>query len=129
MNEGDVGAGRSLMQSHAQRVEHERCPHMRGELPADDPPAAGVDHETEEDQALPAAQVGEVGKPQLVGAGRAELPLNEIRRSLSARIGLGGSPRLATALGALQAVLAHQPRDTVATDRLAGSEQRLPHLP
>jgi hypothetical protein len=38
-------------------------------------------------------------------------------------------PRLAAALCALDAVLAHQSRDAVTADLLAGSKQRLPHPP
>ena len=37
-----------------------------GKLPAHDPPAVDVDHEAQEDRALPAAQVGEVRDPELV---------------------------------------------------------------
>ena len=49
-------------------VEDEVGAHVLGELPADDHPAVHVDHEREEDAALPAAQVGEVRHPQLVRA-------------------------------------------------------------
>jgi hypothetical protein len=45
VHEGDISAGRSLMQRHPQRVEHEVGAHVRRELPADDRPAIGVDHE------------------------------------------------------------------------------------
>jgi hypothetical protein len=58
-----------------------------------------------------------------------ELPLNEIRRAPSERIGVGGPPRLAARLGALNAVLVHQPCNPVATDELARSKQRLVILP
>ena len=81
LNERDVGAGLALVKRHAQRVQDERRSHMRGELPPDDPAAVGVDHEAEEDQALPAAQVGEVGEPFLIRAGGGEVALHEVRRS------------------------------------------------
>ena len=40
---------------------------MAGQLPADDHAAVGVEHEGEEDQAFPAAQVGQIGDPQPFG--------------------------------------------------------------
>jgi hypothetical protein len=51
-----------------------------GELPANDPAAVDVDHEREEHQALPAAQVGEVRDPQLIGPLGGELALHEMGR-------------------------------------------------
>ena len=50
---------------------------MAGELPADDPAREDVDHEREEDQALEAAQVGQVGNPEPVGAIGSEVTLDE----------------------------------------------------
>jgi hypothetical protein len=60
----DVGAGAAPVKRHSQRVEDEVGAHVRGELPADDHPAVGVEHEGEEDQALPATQV-ERKRPRL----------------------------------------------------------------
>ena len=70
MDQLDVGAGPALGERHPQRVEDEVGAHVVGELPADDPAAVDVDHEREEDDALPAAQVGEVDAPELVRARR-----------------------------------------------------------
>ena len=66
VNELDVGAWLASRQRHPQRVEHEIGAHVARELPADDPPAVDVDYEAEEHQALPAAQVAEVGHPESV---------------------------------------------------------------
>ena len=129
MNELDVGAGPALGECHPQRVEHEVGAHVLGELPADDPAAVDVDHEGEEDDALPAAQVGEIHAPELVGPGGHELALDEIGRPLSRLVGDGRAPWLAPAFGALNAVCAHQPLDLAAPDLLAGPPQRLPHPP
>src|SRR5271165_581749 len=117
------------MQSHPQRVEHERGAHVARELPADDPPAVGIDHEAEEHEALPAAQVGEVREPQLIRPGGLEVTLNQIRAAQSRRVGTCGAPRLSPSLCALQAVLAHQPLHAAAPDLLADPQQRLPHPP
>jgi hypothetical protein len=83
----DVGAGRPPRERHAQRVEVQIGAHVIGELPADDPAAEGVDDEAEEGQAFPAAQVGEVGDPQLIGPARGEVAIDEIGRAQRPRIG------------------------------------------
>jgi hypothetical protein len=67
VHELDIGAVSATGQRHPQRVGDEIGAHVAGELPADDPPAEGVDDEAEEHDALPAAQVGEVRQPQLSG--------------------------------------------------------------
>jgi len=66
VHERDVGAGAALAERHPQRVEDQRGAHVAGQLPAHHAPRAGVDHEREEDQALPAPEVGQVGDPQLI---------------------------------------------------------------
>ncbi len=66
------------------------------ELPADDLAAVGVDHEAEEHQALPAAQIGEVGEPHLIRPGRLELALHRSGLRIaegSARVVRHGLPR------------------------------------
>ena len=60
----------ALAERHPQRVEDEVGAHVAGELPADDLAAVGVEHEREEDEPFPAAQVGEVGDPEPVRARR-----------------------------------------------------------
>ncbi len=55
----------ALSQCHPQRVQDEIRAHVGGELPADDPAAEGVDNEREEDDPLPAAQIGQIGQPEL----------------------------------------------------------------
>ena len=81
VHEFDVRAAAPAGERHAERVEDEACAHVGGKLPADHAPAPDVEHETEEDDALPAAQVGEVRDPELVRAGRFEAPLDEVRRA------------------------------------------------
>src|SRR5712691_2270016 len=98
-------------------------------LPADDRTAVGVDHEREGDDALPAAQVGEVGEPELVGAAGCEVALDEIGRPIGIRVREGRPPRLPAPFRALDAVCAHQPLNSAAADLLAGAQERLPHPP
>jgi hypothetical protein len=78
MHERDGGTRRALAERHPQRVEHERGAHVRRQLPTDDAAAAGVDDEREEHQALPAAQVGQVGDPQPIGRLDGEMALDQI---------------------------------------------------
>lgn len=65
-NERDVCSGGPLMQSHPESVEDEIGAHVVRELPADDHAAVGVDHEADEHQPIPAAQVREVREPLLI---------------------------------------------------------------
>src|SRR6266545_5813595 len=114
---------------HLKRVLDELGAHVRRELPADDHPRAAVDDEAEEHDALPAADVGEVRAPLLIRPVGAEVALQQIRRAGRLSALDGGSPRLAAALGATDAVAAHQPLHVAAADVLARSQQRLPHPP
>jgi hypothetical protein len=103
VNQLDVGTGAAVRERHPQRVEHEVGAHVAGELPTHHPAAEGVDDEGEEHQALPAAQIGEVGHPQLVGPAGGEVALDQVWPALGVRVRAGGAPRLAAALGALDA--------------------------
>jgi hypothetical protein len=129
VDELDVGPGLAAGQGHAQRVEHEVGAHVCGELPAHDAAAVGVDDEAEEHQALPAAQVGEVRQPQLIGSAGAEVAVDQIGRAHRGGVGHRGPPGLAAPLGALDRGLAHQALDAVAPDLVAGPPQRLPRAP
>jgi hypothetical protein len=93
--------------------------HVPGELPADDPARVDVQHEAEEHNTLPAADVREVRDPCAVRSERAEVAVDEIRRRHRVAAGDRCSPRLAAALGATDAVGRHQPLDTAAPDVLA----------
>ena len=73
MHKLDIGARAAEVERHPQCVKDEGGAHVAGELPADDHPAVDVDHEREEDAALPAAQVGEVRTPELIRAVRCEV--------------------------------------------------------
>jgi len=94
VDELDVGARLAAAERHREGIEDEVGAHAGGELPADDHSAVGVEHEGEEDDAFPAAQVGDVGDPQLVRAAGAEVALDEIGPRLRLRVGFGGRPRL-----------------------------------
>jgi hypothetical protein len=126
-DELDIGTGAALVNRDPQGVQDKLGAHVDGELPADDPARVGVQDEREEHHALPAAQVGQIAHPEPIRATRGEVALDQIRAALSERIGRGRAPRLAAALGALDAVGAHQPLHAAATNPLAGAPQRLPH--
>jgi hypothetical protein len=129
MDQLDVGARLASRERHPQRVKDEIGAHVGRELPADDAAAVDVDHEREEDQALPAAQVGEVRDPQRIRPVGGELALHEIGPTDRSGVGDRGAPGLAAPLGALDAGRAHQPLDAVATDLDAFPAQRLPRPP
>ncbi len=129
MDQLDVRPRPALGERHPECVEDEVGAHVVGELPADDSAAVDVDHEREEDDALPAAQVGEIDAPELVRAGCLELALDEISRPRRRPVRGRRTPRLAAPFGALNAVCAHQPLDLAAPDLLAGAPERLPHPP
>jgi hypothetical protein len=115
-----VGARVTGRERHPQRVQDQVGAHVVGELPAHDHPAVGIDHEAEEHDARPAAQIREVRQPQLVRCRRGEVTLNEIRATVSRRVGVCRAPRLATTLRADDPVLAHQPLHTAARHTLPG---------
>ena len=122
-----VSARAAPGERHAQCVEHQRGAHVGGKLPAHHAPAEDVDHEAQEDDALPAAQLGEVRDPELIRPGRSETPFDEIRQPPQ-KLGLGCLPALATALGAAHPGLAHDAGDVVTADLDSGAAQRFPGL-
>ena len=129
MDELDVRAGLSASQGHPERVEDEVGTHVVRELPADDHPAVDVDHEREEDRAFPAAEVGEIDAPELVGPGRLEVALDEVRRPARVTVWDGRPPRFPASFRALDLVSAHQPLHPAAADLLTRPSERLPHPP
>jgi len=127
VHELDVGAWVASGERHPQRVQDQVGAHVAGELPAHDHPAVGVNHEREEHDTFPAAQIGEVRQPQTVWPVRREVAVDEVRVALGLRVRRRGPPRLAAPFRALDGVAAHQPLDSAATDLLAGPHKRLPH--
>ena len=112
------------MQRHLERVDDELGAHVIGHRPADDPARVGVLDGGEVDPALPGAQVGDVGHPQHVGLGRAEVALDEVVGDADA----ADADRRAAALGAHQARDAggaHEALDALARDHDAVCEPQL----
>jgi hypothetical protein len=64
---------------HANRVQDELGAQVVGHRPAHDLAAEGVDHDGEVDEALPGAQIADVGDPQLIGDGSGEVAFDPIR--------------------------------------------------
>src|SRR5581483_1086733 len=99
-----------------------------GGLPPDDPVGEGVAYRGQPQHAVAAGDAGGVGYPQPVGALRREVSVDQVRRRLRFRILLGGRAAPAAAQErALQAMLAHQPLDTLTGDVDAASAQNLVH--
>jgi hypothetical protein len=78
VNEPDLLHALPCRERHPQRVEDERCAHVRRELPAHDLAAEDIDHEAEEHDAIPAAQIREVRDPQLVRPRGREVAVDEV---------------------------------------------------
>src|SRR5436309_6225197 len=114
MNETALGP--ASLQCLLEGVDDELSAEMILERPADNATAVAVDHDREVEPALPAAQVGDVGDPELVRSRRLEVALNEIIRDAHAR----NADRRAAASPldcAADPCLAHQPLDALASDR------------
>ncbi len=75
---------------HLQGVEDEVGAEVVGDLPADDGSAVDVEDEGDVHPSLPGRGVGDVGQPQLVGPGRHEAAIDQIRRAKRAVVGRGG---------------------------------------
>jgi len=93
MDERDVGAGPAVAERHLERVEDQRGAHVGRQLPAHHLAAVGVEHEAEEHQPLPAAQVGQVGDPQLVRPADREVALHQVGPAVGQRVVRHGLPR------------------------------------
>lgn len=74
----ETRVGLAAGQCHLQRVNDEIGAHVLGHRPADYPPREGVLDGGEIDPALPAPQVGDVGDPEHVGGGRAEVAAHQV---------------------------------------------------
>src|SRR5262249_45754889 len=95
----------------------------------DDHAAVAVEDEGEVDEALPGADVGDVGDPLLVRAGRCEVTLQQVAGLLGGRLAGDRRPLLRAAQLADQPVLAHHPGDLVAPGVNAPPAQLVPGLP
>jgi hypothetical protein len=103
---------------------HEReVPVDRGAgCPAHDTPGEQIEHDGEVQPALPGPEVGDVRHPDLVGRGRAEVPLQHVRSDGKRVVRVGGLAEAAPR-SARQAGFFHQPCDPFASDLLAGGAQ------
>jgi hypothetical protein len=69
-----------MLDGHGQAVEHEPGAQMIRHGPSDHPPAIGIDHDRQVEEALPGGQVGDVSDPEPVGRGGGEGALDEVIR-------------------------------------------------
>jgi hypothetical protein len=113
---------------HLERVEDELGAHVRCELPADDLAAVAVEDEGEVAEAVPAADVGQVGHPLLVRPARREVALQEVAGTLGRGFFRDRRPLLLPAQLADEPVLAHHPCDPIAADLELTPAQLLPGL-
>jgi len=90
--------------------------------------AVAVEDEGEVDEAVPSANVGQIGHPLLVRARRREVALQKIARMLSRGLVRDRRPRLLPAQLPDQPVLAHHAGDLIAADLDVATLQLLPGL-
>jgi hypothetical protein len=91
---------------HLERVEDELGAHVRRELPADDRAAVAVEDEGQVDEAVPGADVGQIGDPLLVRAGRREVELQKVVGAFGCGLVWDRRPLLTPAQLANESVLA-----------------------
>lgn len=120
-------AGAPAAAGHLQRVEDHLGAHVRGDAPADDHPAEGVDDETRVSGPGPGGHHGQIAHPQPIRGLGGEVASDEIAGPGLSGAGAGAAlPPLAGR--AAQAGGAHQPRRLVSADLMAGPARRQPQL-
>jgi len=106
-------------------VEDELGLEVVAHRPADDPAAEDVLEGGEEEEALPGLEVFEVADPEPVRLRAGEVAVDEVRGRVSLRVADRRARPAATAVGAADAELAHQPCDTLLADPDAVDELQL----
>jgi hypothetical protein len=102
--------GPSLRERHVERVEYQVGAQMRRHGPADHAPAPSVEDHGQVQEAGPRRDVGDVGDPELVGAWRAEVAVDQIGSGSCVSIASGRLRALAAAHSG-QAHGPHEPSD------------------
>ena len=105
----------TLRLGHLERIEDERGAEVRRHRPADDAPAPRIQDDRQVEKPRPGRNVRDVGDPELIRAGRREVPRDEIRSGRAVRIATR-SDRSLPATHARQAGRTHQTRDALAAD-------------
>src|SRR5712692_3570529 len=122
----EVG-GAARPNRHLQGVEGKLGPKRRGDPPAYDPAAEGVDHEGHVDEAGPGAHIGQVGNPEPVRRGSHETALDQVLRPLGDLAWQRGPLHRASS-DTDQLELAHQPPHPVTADLEALPVELAPDL-
>lgn len=98
------------MKRHVERIKDQFGAQMIGHRPTDDAPTKRVENDGKKEKTRPCRHVGDIRYPQLVGAGGAKVPVDQIgswsRISISNRGRESFSP-----CGALEVSLTHQSRN------------------
>jgi len=119
--------GAALTDGGLHRVQHQLRPQVIGHRPANDLrltlrvwlAAPSIQHDGEIPQSRRRRHVGDVRHPKLVGAGRREIPVHQVRGGRGIVVASGGDGAAMAVAGAHQPGLAHQPRDPFAAIPLA----------
>jgi hypothetical protein len=112
---------------HLQGVQGQVGAQVAGQLPADDQPRERIDDQGGVDEPRPGPHIGQIGNPELVRTGRAEVALHQVSGSWSSLVVDGGAGGLA-AHHPGDAQLTHEPLDGAAGDLEALAAQLPPDL-
>lgn len=112
----EPGGRSSAGDGHRERVDDQLGLEVVTHRPADDLVGEHVHHDGEEQVALARLDVGDVGQPEAIGRIRPEPALDQVGRRRCLLLGHRGARLLAAAGDALDAQLAHQPGDPLASD-------------
>jgi hypothetical protein len=110
----DDTLGSAHCERHVQSAKHQLGGQCRGHRPADDPTAAGIEHDREIQKPRPRRNVGYVSYPQPIRRLRGEIALHQVRCLTGATFDCGDNELAPAHTG--EAGLRHQPRDALAAD-------------
>jgi len=82
--------GALLPQRHVESLEHQLGAQIRLHRPAHDASTEGVEYYRQIEKAGPGRDVGDIGHPEPIGRGRAEVARDQIRRGPRGALAHGG---------------------------------------
>ena len=106
--------GSTALEGHDQGVDDQVGVGRVGHGPADHSAAVEVDDAGEVEPALLGAELGHVGRPELIGSSCSEVPLDQV--GCRGHVGTTGAPT-PPGMGANQARFGHQPGDALSVQR------------
>src|SRR5271169_3653935 len=113
----------TLANRHRHRVQHQLGAQVVCHRPADDLAAPGVEHDGQIEKSCCCRHIGDIGDPQLVWSGRAEVAVDQVGRGPGVLVSPGCDRATVAMAGAYQPGLAHQAGDPFSAVPLAAPTQ------